>query len=142
MALWAVELSEFDIQYLPRTTIKGQVVADFIAEFTLMDSQGAEKILQWNVYMDGSSNRQAGGAGVVLFSPEQDRIKCMVRLEFHTTNNKAEYEALIARLDLARATGAKNMIVYRDFQVVTSQVNGSYECKSERIRIYLDEVKG
>ena len=37
MALWAVELSEFDIQYCSRTAIKGQVVADFIAEFTLMD---------------------------------------------------------------------------------------------------------
>ena len=37
MALWAVELSEFDIRYRPRTVIKGQVVADFIAEFTLED---------------------------------------------------------------------------------------------------------
>ena len=66
----------------------------------------------------------------------------MVRLEFHTTNNKEEYKALIARLDLVRATGAENMIIHGDFQVVTSQVNGSYECKSERMRIYLDEVKG
>ena len=37
MALWVVELSEFDIQYRPRTAIKGQVVADFIAKFTLGD---------------------------------------------------------------------------------------------------------
>ena len=43
MALWAVELSEFDIQHQPRTAIKGQVVADFIAGFTLKDSQGAEE---------------------------------------------------------------------------------------------------
>ena len=44
MALWAIELGEFDIQYRPCTTIKGQVVADFIVEFTLMESQGAEEI--------------------------------------------------------------------------------------------------
>ena len=44
MALWVVELSEFDIQYRLRTAIKGQVMADFIVEFTLMDGQGAEKI--------------------------------------------------------------------------------------------------
>ena len=37
MALWAVELSKFDIQYYRRTTVKGQVVADFIAKFTLGD---------------------------------------------------------------------------------------------------------
>ena len=45
MELWAVELSEFDIQYRPRTAIKGQVVANFIAEFTLMESQWAKEIL-------------------------------------------------------------------------------------------------
>ena len=43
MALWVVELSEFDIQYRPRTAVKGQVVADFITEFTLGDGQGAEE---------------------------------------------------------------------------------------------------
>ena len=37
MALWPVELSEFDVQYRPRTAVKGQVVADFIAKFTLGD---------------------------------------------------------------------------------------------------------
>ena len=37
MALWVVELSEFDIQYQLHTAIKGQVVADFIAEFTLVE---------------------------------------------------------------------------------------------------------
>ena len=57
MALWAVELSEFDIQYHPRTAVKGQVVVDFIAEFTLGNGQGAEKKKQWNIYTDGSSNR-------------------------------------------------------------------------------------
>ena len=66
----------------------------------------------------------------------------MIRLEFHTTNNETEYEALIAGLDLARATGAENMIIHCDSQVVTSQVNDSYECKSERMKRYLNEVKG
>ena len=43
MTLWAVELSEFDIQYHLRTAVKGQVVADFIAEFTLGNGQGAKE---------------------------------------------------------------------------------------------------
>ena len=37
MVLWAIELSEFDVQYHPHTAIKGQVVSDFIAEFTNME---------------------------------------------------------------------------------------------------------
>ena len=67
MALWAVELSEFDIQYRPRTAIKGQVVADFIVKFILKDDQKAKKIPQWNVYTNESSNRQARRASIVLF---------------------------------------------------------------------------
>ena len=109
-----VDLSKFDIQYRPQTVIKGQVVADFIAEFTLKDGQGVKETPQWNIYTNESSNRQAGGASVVLISPEGDRIECMIRLEFYTTNNEAEYEALIARLDLARATGAENMVLHCD----------------------------
>ena len=138
MALWAVELSEFDIQYRPRTVVKGQVVADFIAEFTLGDGQGAEDTRQWNIYTDGSSNRRAGGAGVVIQTPEGHKIECMIRLDFPTTNNKAEYKALVARLDLAKAVGAENVVVHCDSQVVMSQINGNYECKSERMKRYLE----
>ena len=78
MALWAIELSKFNIQYRPRTAIKGKVVVDFIAEFTLKEGQGAKKTPQWNIYTDRSSNRQAGGASVVLISPEEDRIEYMI----------------------------------------------------------------
>ena len=114
MALWAVELSEFDIQYRLRTAIKGQVVVDFIAEFTLGDGQGAEEMRQWNIYANRSSNRRAGGAGVVIQTPKGDKIECMIRLDFPTTNNEAEYEALVAGLDLAKAACAENMVVHCD----------------------------
>ena len=92
--------------------------------------------------MDGSSNKQAGGASVVLHTPEGDKIECMICLNFPTTNNEAKYKALVARLDLAKAAGAENMVVYCDSQVITSQINGNYECKNERMKKYLEEVKG
>ena len=78
IVLWAIELSEFDIQYRPRTAIKGQVVADFIAEYTQLEGKGAEGLGQWSIHKDGSSNRQAGGAGVVIQNPEGDKIECMI----------------------------------------------------------------
>ena len=96
------------------------MVADFITEFTIMEGQGAEVVPQWSVHTDGSSNKRVGGAGVVLHTPERDKIECMIRLDFPTTNNEAEYEALVAGLDLAKAAGVENMIVYCDSQVVTS----------------------
>ena len=43
LALWAIELSEFDIQYRLRIAIKGQVVVDFIAEFTNGEDKGADE---------------------------------------------------------------------------------------------------
>ncbi|XP_075662974.1 uncharacterized protein LOC142632463 [Castanea sativa] len=140
MALWAIELSEFDIKYRPRTTIKGQVVADFIVEFTNAKGQGIE-YPQWNVFTDGSSNKGAGGAGVVFQSPEGDKVECMVRLDFPTTNNEAAYEALIAGLDLAKVVGATNILIHCNSQVVTNQVNGDYKCKGERMKKYLEQAK-
>ena len=115
LALWAIELSEFDIQYRPRTAIKRHVVADFIAEFTNGEDKKADECPQWRIHTDGSSNRQTGGAGVVLISLERNQIKCMVRLDFPTTNNEAEYKALPARLDLAKAAGAARVVLYYDF---------------------------
>ena len=56
----------------------------------------------------------------------------MIRLDFPTTNNKVEYEALVAGLDLAKATGTENVVVHCDSQVVTSQINGGYKCKNKR----------
>ena len=52
---------------------------------------------------------------MVIQTPEGDKIECMIRLDFLTTNNEAEYKALVARLDLAKAAGAENMIVHCDF---------------------------
>ena len=138
LALWAIELSEFDIKYHPRTAIKGQIVADFIAEFTHDEGKGAEEFPHWSIYTDGSSNKRVEGAGIVLLSPEGDRVECMVRLNVPTTNNEAEYEALVAGLDLAKAAGAASVVIPYDSQVVANQVNGDYKCKGERMKRYLD----
>ena len=141
MALWAIKLSEFDVQYHPRTAIKGQAVANFIAEFTNMEGKGAEEPPHWSIHTNGSFNKHIGGISVVLYSPEGDEIKCMVQLDFPITNNETEYEALLARLDLAKAVRATSVIAYYDFQVVTSQINGNYECEGEKMKKYLDQVR-
>ena len=78
---------------------------------------------------------------MVIQTLEGDKIECMIRLDFPTTNNEAEYKALVAGLDLARAAGAENMIMHCNSQVITSQINGDYECRNERMKKYLEEVK-
>ena len=128
-------------KYRPRTAIKGQIVADFIAEYTQPEDKRAEGQKLCSIHTDGSSNQHSGGAGIVILTPEGDKIECMIRLDFPTTNNEAEYEALVAGLDLAKAAGAENMIIHCDSHVITSQVNGDYECRNERMKKYLEEVK-
>ena len=64
--------------------------------------------------MEKSSNRQVGGVGIVVRSPERDEIECTVCLGFPTTNNEAEYEVLMARLDLTKIARAINVTIYCD----------------------------
>ena len=65
----------------------------------------------------------------------------MIHPDFTTTNKEAEYEALIAELDLAKAAGAENLVVHCDSQVVTNQDSSDNECKNERMKKYLELVK-
>ena len=77
----------------------------------------------------------------MLLSLEGDTIECKVHLDFPATNNESEYEALIAGLDLAKVAGAAKVVIYSDSQVITNQINGDYECKGERMKRCLDEVR-
>ena len=118
---WAIELGEFDIKFVLRTAIKGQPVTDFMAEFSYptkvfgnqnarpstskmlpMDSDPTHPSNIWNLRIDGSSNVNKSGAGVVLESPTEEKVCYALRLQFSATNNEAEYEALIARLCLTK----------------------------------------
>ena len=95
----------------------------------------------WVVHVDGSSTLHAGGIRVVLKSPEADKLKHKVRLQYQTTNNEDEYEALLKGLELAKSLGAELMLVQGDSQLVMDQVNRTYEAKEERVKKYLNKVR-
>ncbi|XP_075654912.1 uncharacterized protein LOC142625091 [Castanea sativa] len=140
---WAIELSEFDIRYLPRNAIKAQALADFIAEFTPShsDLDEVDEAETWVVYLDGSSTLHAGGIGVILKSLEGDKLKYAARLQYQTTNNEVEYEALLKGLELAKSLRAESVVVQGDSQLIIGQVNGTCEVKEKRMKKYLSRVK-
>ena len=74
-----------------------------------------------------------GEAGVVLISSEGETLKYAVRLQFLAIDNETEYEALLIRLSLVKALGAKSLIIQADSQLVIGQVKGDYEAKEERM---------
>ena len=134
MVQWAIKLSQFDIEYHPRTAIKAQALADFIAEFTLPDEDNLTKEAErWTIQTDGSSAQKQGGVGVVIIAPDEEVLKYGVQLKFPATNNKAEYEGILTRLRLRKVLGAKNLLVQSDSKLVIEQIKGEYEAKKERM---------
>lgn len=119
------------MHYKPRNSIKGQVLVDFVAEFT--PSSGTllticqVTVKPWNVYVDGASNAWGLGVGIVLKSPEGVRLEKSFRLGFKALNKEVEYKALIVGLQATQKLGVEEVEVFSDSQLVVNQVNGSFE---------------
>ena len=90
---WAIEMSEFDIRYKPKTAIKWQVLEDFVMEFTSVepakDAQTSTDLPIWKLSVDGATNAQGSEAGLILTSPEGIDIECALRFGFQASNNEA-----------------------------------------------------
>ena len=142
MVQWVIELSQFDIEYHPRTTIKAQALMDFIAEFTLPDEDRiTDKVDRWTIQTNGSSAQRKGGVGVVITTPDAEMLKYGVQLKFSATNNEAKYEGILIGLRLGKALGAKNLLIQSDSKLVIGQIRGEYKAKEERMQKYLKLMK-
>ncbi|KAM1256282.1 hypothetical protein ACFX2G_031011 [Malus domestica] len=157
MIKWAIALGEFDISYQPKPAENGQAVVDFIADFTYpvdiastpeaiasLPSE-AQKIesttLGWSLYVDGSSNQQGCGAGLVLTTPDKVAIEYVLRFKFKASNNEAEYEALLAGLHLAKHLGVKQIDIFSDSQLVVNQVTNNFDAKDSSMVAYLAQTR-
>jgi hypothetical protein len=102
-AQWAVEIGQYDVEFVPRWAIKSQALAYFIAEWTDLDVRGIGDMPDhWEMYFNGLSTLKGVGAGVVLIPPEGDMLKYTIQIEFSATNNITEYEGLVTGLRLAK----------------------------------------
>ena len=128
MIQWAIELSQFDIEYHPRTAIKAQALVDFIAEFTSLKEDGlADEARRWTIQTDDSSAQKRGGVGVIIITPDEETLKYGVWLKFPAINNEDEYEGILMGLRLRKALGATNLLVQSDSKLVVGQIKGDYE---------------
>ena len=138
---WAIELSEFDIRYKPKTAIKGQVLADFVMEFTSAEpTENAQTMTDlpiWKLSVDGASNAQGSEAGLILTSPKGIDIEYALRFGFQASNNKA----VIAGLNLAHSLEVDQLEVCSDSQLVIRQIEDIYKAKSGRMILYLQKVR-
>ncbi|KAI5339769.1 hypothetical protein L3X38_019041 [Prunus dulcis] len=161
---WAIELGEFDIHYKPSPAIRGQAVADFLFEFTEPQAPAATQLITepnlspcqdqtpskstldltqplWTLFVDGSSNAQGCGAGLVLVSPDKVALVYALHFKFQASNNEAEYEAILAGLRLANEMDAKQIQIFSDSQLVVHQVNQDFTAKDASMTAYLQHAR-
>ncbi|GJU53089.1 reverse transcriptase domain-containing protein [Tanacetum coccineum] len=144
---WRFELEEHDIHYRPRTSVKGQILADFIVERPEDDTldipmEDREELPDpWILFMDGSSCIDGSGAGLIITNPEGTEFTYALRFRFNASNNEAKYEALIAGLRIAGQMGVENLQANVDSKLVANQVNGVYVAKESSMIKYLEKVK-
>ena len=154
---WGTILGAFDIKYMPRTYVKGQVLIDLVAEFAEspyekevetqhMDGKSVSTItlqepLIWKVYVDGAANQRGSGVGLALVSPKKITIEKSLRLRFSTTNNEIEYEHLLMGMTMVQRMGGKVVEMFSDSRLAVGQVKGKLEARDERMQRYLGQVR-
>ncbi|XP_050893942.1 uncharacterized protein LOC127100720 [Lathyrus oleraceus] len=99
---WALALTEYSLTYRPLKAVKGQVVANFIVDHSIVQ----------NSLKDGT------GVGVLIIYPRKIPIKFKYKVEGLCSNNEAEYEALIADLEILLELGATRVDIMGDSKLV------------------------
>uniref|UniRef100_A0A2N9IJ07 Uncharacterized protein n=1 Tax=Fagus sylvatica TaxID=28930 RepID=A0A2N9IJ07_FAGSY len=134
----------------PDQAIKGQAIADYLADYPseqleLMDSEFPDEDVmiveednqgRWKLYFDGAANAVGSGIGAVLVSPKGQQTPIAVKLGFDCTNNMTEYEACIVGLQAALEFGAYELEVFGDSLLIVSQTNGEWQARDPKLIPY------
>ncbi|XP_070029390.1 uncharacterized protein [Nicotiana sylvestris] len=159
LAKWQILLSEFDIIYVTQKAVKGQVLADHLAEnhvggeyeplktyfpdeeVSFVGEDIAEAYDGWRIFFDGATNFKGVGIGVVLVSETGQHYTVSAKLRFLCTNNMEKYEACITGLNLAIDMNIQELLVIGDSDLLVHQVQGEWATKNTNILPYLYHVK-
>ncbi|XP_031127679.1 uncharacterized protein LOC116029776 [Ipomoea triloba] len=146
MMKWAIELTQYGIEYRPRPSIKAQALADFIVECTTQDRRGKTNNDApdewWELNADGAASAKHCGGGIMLTTPEGFKVYYSLEYQFKVSNNEAEYEAVIGGIRLAVALGARNLRIKTDSRLVVGQMKGTFETRGENLKMYKDVTEG
>jgi hypothetical protein len=125
---WILALSEFELWFESAKAIKGQIIADFIAEHH-GSSVNLLEITPWALFFDGSSCGKGVGVRILLILPRGEMFEFAIPIQPTVTNNQAEYEALLKGLQYLKEAKAISVEIFGDLELVIKQLNGQYECR-------------
>ena len=147
-------LSKFDIAFVMRKAIKGQAIADYLADQPLNDLEFLESLFldkdvlakelepsnvepwHWKLYFDEVANSIGNGVGAFLLSPKGQQIPVSVKLNFDCTNNVTEYEVCIVGLQFALEFGANDLSVFGDSLLIISKIEGKWQARDIKLILY------
>jgi hypothetical protein len=133
---WMFALSEFDIRYQPAKAVKGQALADLIAE-RVNTNIAVLSIRAWAICFDGLVCGDGCGIGILLVSPRGATYSFSLRLHTACSNNLAEYGAMHRGMELLLEAGAEAVEIFGDSKLVISQLTEDYRCESELLFLLL-----
>ena len=93
------------------------------------------------MFFDGSLNINGAGAGIILVSPNKDKLCYVLRILFPASNNVAEYEASLHGIRLAVELGVKRLYVHGDSALVINQLNKEWDTTHEKMDLYCKEIR-
>ena len=114
---------------------------EFTSAELVGDTQTKPDLPIWKLFIDGAANAQGSGVGLILTSLEGIDIEYALIFGFRASNNEAEYEAIIAGLNLAHSMEVDKLEVCSDSQLVVKQIEDTYEAKGEKMILYLKKVQ-
>ncbi|GKB22334.1 reverse transcriptase domain-containing protein [Tanacetum coccineum] len=96
---------------------------------------------EWKLFTDGAASFDGFSAGLMLVDPEGKEYTYALRFGFETTNNKAEYEALLVGLRISQEMEITSLAIFVDSQLLVNQIKGTYVAKQPTTREYLQKTK-
>ncbi|XP_027343131.1 uncharacterized protein LOC113855699 [Abrus precatorius] len=138
---WALALTEYSLIYKPLKSVKGQVVADFVVDHSIPIKEiDFLSLKSWKLYFDGSSHRNGIRIGILIISPDEIPTKLLFEIKTACSNNEAEYEALLAGLEILLNFEARNVIIRGDSELVIKQLTKEYKYLSRNLVEYWVKV--
>ncbi|XP_070054313.1 uncharacterized protein [Nicotiana tomentosiformis] len=158
LAKWQILLTEFDIVYVTRTTMKAQALADHLAEnpvddeyqplsiyFTDEEVNSVEVIPKyaktWEMLFDGVVNAKGVGIGAILISPTGQHYPAIARLRLFCTNNTTEYEACIMGMNMEIDLDVEELLIMGDSDLIIRQAQGELETRDIKLIPYREHVE-
>jgi ribonuclease HI len=119
--------------------IGDQIVETSVRKIIPAAEENTENLV-WKMFFDGACSKEGSGAGIVFISPTKEVIPLSYKLEFDTTNNISEYEALLLGLKAAKNMGIDKIYVFGDSELIIHQIKNIYQTKQQRLKQYRNEV--